>query len=550
MPYLPYSDLDEQRKKAEQNGQVNISGASGTLNQSAQNVAAPKPISGSGSWTNLNQYLDANKDNAETLGNSISSNISKSGNDVRTGIQNTQSDFNSQVDKGTISNLSGAKSDSDNIVGQARTAAKESQIQDDQVNRFKEVSNAAYAGPNSLDASQYYSDTQSKLDKAKNYQTNAQSDAGRFNLLEEMFAKPTYSQGQKNLDNLLISGNDTAKTGIKNAADSLNDLQGNWDKANTDAQSLAAQRLADTNAAKQYAQDLLSTNRSARTGEVDKSLTDIQNQWSNEYYHYNDLLSKYTGGELALTKDEASKLGILKQLQLPTNVYSKISSPNATPSYATPQLFNILNGVAPSAYLDLAAYDENKVIDQNQFAQLAALDKLGNQFGLTSNSRFVDPSQAGTLGLNNNFDASKFGKAQETAQQLFNQYAQGANFHSDGSNTQSWNYGPGGMFKDSLTREAHLDANLANALKQSGYNTDTTGGTYTNNYLAPGVLNDLLGKGFGSIVNGGGDLWRDGSSEAARAASETALNQAKGSLFQQIQDALNAQGFNNRAKIK
>ena len=320
MPYLPYNFDEEQKKQQGQNAQPNISGASNVVSQGAQNVAAPKPVQRSGSWTNLNSYLDANKDNAQSMGNTISNNINDAGSQVRTGIQNSTNDFNQQVDKGTINNLTGAKSDSDSIVKQARTAAQDSQIADEQLKRFKEVSNASYAGPNTLDASQYYSDTQSKLNKAKEYQTNAQSDEGRFNLLQEMFSKPNYSQGQKNFDNLLISGNESAKTGIKTAADGLNDLQGSFDKANTDASDLAKQRLADTNSAKQYAQNLLTSNRDERTQEVNQSLKDIQGQWNNEYNHYNDLLSAYKGGDLNLTKEEAAKLGLLKEAATPQNV--------------------------------------------------------------------------------------------------------------------------------------------------------------------------------------------------------------------------------------
>lgn len=555
MPYLPYLD-EEQKKKAEQNGQINLSGSSNTINQAAQSVApsAPKPVGRSGSWTNLDTYLNANKDNAETMGNTVASNISNAGSAVRTGLQNTQTDYNTLVDQGTIKNLDTAKLDSDNIVKQARTANQDNQINDDQVNRFKDISNATYAGPNTLNASQYYADTKSKLSKAKDYQNNAQSDEGRFNLLQEMYNRPSYSQGQKSFDNLLIQGNQQAKTNIKGAADSLSDLQSSWGQANTEAATVAAQRLAATNDARQFAQNSLSANRNKRSSEVDTSLADINSKWADEYNQYKKILSNYSGGDLELTKDQAEKLGVLQQLAPSTTTTTTMSqkmTPNVQgPIYAQTKLFNALKNTPASSYLDLQAFNANKVIDKDQFAQLSALDKLANQYGLASSSKFKADSQAGTLGLHNNFDASRFGVEATKQQNDFNNYAQTADFSSDGENTQSWNYGPGGTLKDSLTRKAHLNANLANVLKQGGYNTDTTSGLYTNDSLIGAPLNDLLTKGFGSVVDGGGDLWRDGSSEAARAASETAFNQARGGLFSQLQAALDNQGFSNRIKIK
>lgn len=552
MPYLPYLD-EEQKKKAEQNGQINLSGSSNTINQAAQSVTptAPKPVGRSGSWTNLDTYLNANKDNAETMGNTLASNISNTGSAVRTGLQNTQSDYNTLVDKGTLKNLDTAKADSDSIVRQARTANQEAQVNDDQVNRFKDISNATYAGPNSLDASQYYSDTQSKLSKAKDYQNNAQSDEGRFNLLQEMFNRPSYSQGQKSFDNLLIQGNQQAKTNIKGAADSLSDLQSSWDQANTDAATVAAQRLAATNDARQFAQNSLSTNRNERSNEVDTSLADINNRWSDEYNQFNNILSSYSGGDLELTKDQADKLGVLRQLA-PSNLSQKMTPKDQGPIYAQTQLFNTLKNTPASSYLDLQAFDANKVIDKNQFAQLSALDKLANQYGLASSSKFVDGSQAGTLGLDNNFDASRFGVEATKQQSDFNRYAQGANFTGEGSDSQSYRSSP--ISTDSVTRNSNLSANLGNILNGAGYTDNNAKGVDTNNLLIPGVINSLVednisgdaAKFLNSIVGGGGS----DRAEAERAAQTKANELALASLNQQITNALNSQGFSNRIKIK
>lgn len=548
MPYLPFSDQEEQRKKAGQD-QVNISGGSNVLNQAAQSVApTPKPVANSGSWTNLNAYLDANKDNAANLGNTISQNITTQGNQVRSGIQSASDDFNSQVDKGLISNLSNAKQDASDIVKQAREANQANQINDSNVDRFKEISNASYKGPNSLDASQYYQDTQSNLNKANEYKSNANSDVGRFSLLQEMFDRPSYTQGQKNLDNLLLSGNQDAKNSIQGAASSLNDLQEQWDKANSDATALASNRSSEMNDIRQFAQDELANNRSARAGEVDSSLQDLQNKWSDEFNHYNDILSSYQGGDLNLTKDEASKLGVLRRVvQDPTGVFQKATQ-EAPIQYANTQLFNVLNGVSPSTYLDLAAYDPSKVISKDQFAQLAALDKLANQYGLASSSKFGDADQAGTLSLENNFNASRFGKAADAAQNAFNDYAKGANFTGTGTATEG--YQSSYLTRDEETRTANLAANLAQLLKKGGYKADPESGEYTNQFLAPGVINELVGNIGGDVGDLINDLIGNDRENAIKTASYWANKRAQDDLYAKIQAALNAQGYNNKVNVR
>jgi hypothetical protein len=110
------------------------------------------------------------------------------------------------------------------------------------------------------------------------------------------------------------------------------------------------------------------------------------------------LLSGYDGGKLVLTPEQAAKLNLTKG--------------------SGQGIYNLLNGVPASNYLDLEAFDANKVVSQDQFAQLAALDQLANQFGANSISKFSDPNQAGTLNLTNNFDASRFGSSADQPMQL------------------------------------------------------------------------------------------------------------------------------------
>lgn len=540
MPYLPLSEIE--RKKNEQAlAQPNISGQSNTIDLAAQNVAAPKTVKDSGAWTNLNTYLDANKDNAVDMGNKISTNINTQGDKTKAGILNTQNDFNAKSDAGTISNLDKAQSDADTIIGAARNNAYDSQINDENVNRFKEVSNAEYKGPNDISASDYYNEAQLDLNKTNDLINNSKTDEGRFNILQDVFNRPTYSQGQKSFDNLLILGNQEAKNNIVNAANSLNDLQSKWVNAINDASELAKQRTADSIKAREYAQSNLVSNRNTRTEEIDDYLKNIENDWSKEYDNLNNILSNYKGGDLELTRKEADQLALKNAGQ---------------------GIYNLLNGIPASNYLDLQAYDANKVVSKDQFAQLAALDKLANQFGGNSISKFSDINQAGTLGLNNNFTGERFGQAADQADVKFNQLANDTNINAAGHGERAYYTGLFGQNRNVAKADASMDANLANFLNNGNFNFNgqaqqlknpMDGGSFGNSNTGQvfNNLEDLGGAGLGAVDDLLGlGLWDDKSGTSQAMATNDANAQAQANFMSQLNELLNGQGYSNRLKIK
>ena len=507
------------------NEEENISGESAVINPGAQNIAAPKPVKNSGSWTNLNAYLDANKGNAEQMGATIAGKISDQGSKTQGLIDDSKTDFTAKADAGTISNLSNAQKDAEDITKAARYNADNAQINDEQINRFKEVSNAQYKGPADLSFSDYYSDAQKNLNKSNEYKSNAQNDEGRFNLLQEFFNRPTYSQGQKAFDNLLIQGNQDAKNNIQNSANSLNNLQGNWDAANLFATDLANQRTLDSNAANAFARSYLTSNRDARNSEVDADLSNIQNQWSNEYNDYNQLLSGYDGGKLVLTPEQAAKLNLTKG--------------------SGQGIYNLLNGVPASNYLDLEAFDANKVVSQDQFAQLAALDQLANQFGANSISKFSDPNQAGTLNLTNNFDASRFGSSADQADAAFNTYAANTNVNGTGYGRDAYSVNFG-LDNEYTNAQATIDANLAEYLASQGYTSD--GAFYntspTNDLEKIDEIRKIPLNTVSSILGG-----NESNAESAAISKQKAEAAAQANFMSALNEILANEGFDNRVYI-
>lgn len=218
MSYLPYLDEEEQKKQQGQNTQPNISGTSNVLNQGAQSVAptAPKPVGRSGSWTNINSYLDANKDNAQSMGNQIAETVSKQATDAET----------------KINNLAAEKQQ---VVAEVDTNKYFSNPLDNDENKIKEYQNlkssGGYKGPSDISGTKYYNEALNATNQASAKVKNAASEEGRMNLLADQYNRPTYSKGSKILDNALLQGNAQAKETLNQVNQKFSGLNSMFDSA-------------------------------------------------------------------------------------------------------------------------------------------------------------------------------------------------------------------------------------------------------------------------------------------------------------------------------
>lgn len=199
MPYLQEgSDEEELKKQQEAGNPTNISGQSTVLSQEAPSKQGGPQASGS--FTNLNQYLDANKETAPIMGGRIADDISQSGQEATTKIQ-------SLATKAPEVKAYDPNNAYKNVVSLS-----------DQEKKDYHMAKEGYSGPKNINELDGYQETQKKHSDAWGKVQNASSDEGRFNLLKSAYARPTYSQGQQNLDNLLITGNQQAKSSIQGAA--------------------------------------------------------------------------------------------------------------------------------------------------------------------------------------------------------------------------------------------------------------------------------------------------------------------------------------------
>lgn len=215
----------EDKKKEDEEVQQLSSGQSGVI--TGQTPTAPKSAPNrSGSWTNLNTYLDSNKDNAADMSKNITSTVSSNINSAVDSLDSTKEGstanvFNQAVKDNTVEFKDG-------LVNSALNNADEFVQNQANVDAFNQLKNATYAGPQDFSTSENFQQTQKTFDKVQQDANALQSEAGRYGFLND-WAKNTgvkgqYSRGMGSLDNLMFQNNPDSKAQTSSLAEQVKPL--------------------------------------------------------------------------------------------------------------------------------------------------------------------------------------------------------------------------------------------------------------------------------------------------------------------------------------
>lgn len=190
MPFLSNSDDDDQQKKLAEQQSQNVSGTSTSL--AAPGAVGKAAPGSSGRFTNLQSYVDANKDQATTMGSQITGGVESAASDASNSIDAVKTNAPGEVAKKTEADLgndfyNNASANKDDYAG------------------FKAT--GGYNGPQSIDQVQGYNDAAQKTTAAQQKVNNLNTEEGRRNLLVDTYKRPSYSTGQQNLDQALVQNN-------------------------------------------------------------------------------------------------------------------------------------------------------------------------------------------------------------------------------------------------------------------------------------------------------------------------------------------------------
>lgn len=218
MPYAPKPFSQQEEEQQNQQGGVNISGGQGAnFSTGVPGQEAPsKDKKSSGAYANIQSYLDANKTQADQMGQTIASNVDQSADQAQQKIQ------------GLESKAPKVEAYDPNEVFNNVTS-----LNDEQKNAYRtQRQTGGYSGPQSIDQVEGYADTQKAAQDAVQKAKNAGSESGQQQLLKETYSRPNYSSGENRLDQVLLQNSAGSKQALENVNTKYAGLEGLLNSAN------------------------------------------------------------------------------------------------------------------------------------------------------------------------------------------------------------------------------------------------------------------------------------------------------------------------------
>jgi len=457
---------------------ANVSGASTSASSGSGSSNAKAPSSTG--FTNVNQYVNANADQAAGLGNTIAQNVNQQASQGLQGLSQAGQDFSNQVaaqsaNPNTYSTANISQT-LNNDINNPTGGGVQSDIQ--QYNNVAQENTNFAAGtnntPSSLTQVASYSPADAQIQQAEQAANLTGTESGRATLLQGGtvqssnpnnpnaqinitggFSRPDYTTGQVNLDQLLLQNTPQNASTLTNLQ---SNLLGQYGLANTENQAIqnaATTRQNDVQGTQQAAQNIQDVLYGIPTG----SLVDAN---GNPVYSTTPATTSQTAGAQPATPAQgptATTTPIVnQQYGILTNLYNQLV---AQPGQETAQqagtltqdqqnLTNYLTQTYGSNVLGIpiatlvqqafsaptqgAANIVNTMTPQ-QLAQLQTLNQFAglngtniNQIGPTgaATTQVIDPTQVGT----NQFNPGVTNNVGTTVQNTINQ-AQGVDSSSE-----------------------------------------------------------------------------------------------------------------------
>lgn len=193
MPFVP---MTKQQQEQDPNQAVNISG--GGANFADVVPGQEKKEKSSGSYANLQKYIQANQPQAQQMGQNLSQNVESAGQQASQKVEQ----FGQQ--KPQV-----AEFDPNQYIQNAPQLSQEQKTQYQQTK-----ATGGYTGPQQLEQAQGYTEAQKAAQEAANKAKMAGTESGQQELLKQTYARPDYTQGQVKLDQVLLGGNQQAKQSL------------------------------------------------------------------------------------------------------------------------------------------------------------------------------------------------------------------------------------------------------------------------------------------------------------------------------------------------
>lgn len=367
MAYVPSNpDDDEEQRRA------SASNAPGSFGDTTPTSTPTKT-----NFVNVSDYLDKNPNASEHLGDLASSKLSSQRDETQASLDQAKSGFGQQVQAGTT--------ELDNDFLSSAFSSPETFTQDpNNTARFHALRDASYKGPSSLESTDIFAPTQSKITALNQAGQGLGTEAGRTKLVEGLSTNPTH--GKSALNQLILQGNPAAAQKISDTAATFGNVDSQWQQFVQDAPNQVNQARSTTDATRAATRAGLDE----ATQTFSKGLTDQTAKATNERDAFNlnfsNMSNKLNNGSGSdLNQQELDSLGM-------SDAFPYLSKLNDFNSSRGLSYYN--NPVQLSGFLNPGRANSNIPTQANtatpeQYAREAALQQMaGHDLGL--------PDQQGT----------------------------------------------------------------------------------------------------------------------------------------------------------
>ena len=321
-------------------------------------------------FVNVSDYMTKNPGASAALGDLASGKLEQQKTEAQGAVDSAQSGFGQQVQSGTTNLDQGLL---DNAFSAPDTFVQDS----DNLGKFMAMRDATYKGPNSLQQSDVFAPTQSKVSGLMASGEGLGTEAGRTKLVEGLSTNP--NKGKSALNQLLLQGNPDAAQKISNTAAGFKSVDDQWNQfvQSSPNQVTAAQNA--TNATRDATRaGLEQATNSFKSGLNDQlaSKTNERNAFNLDYTNINNALSS---GGTGLSQAQLDKLGISDAYPYITKLQA-FNDPRALGYYNNPvNLSNYTWGGSANTNTPTLG----GVASQQDYAREAALQQMsGMDLGL------------------------------------------------------------------------------------------------------------------------------------------------------------------------
>lgn len=357
---------DEQQNQNKQNNTNNNIGSGGGVGISTPSTGSntpqgnPSTISSTKSdaptqqFATVNDYLGANKQQGEDLGQKVTSSLDTQQNQDKSSIDQAAQSTNNDINSNTINYDAG-------LVNKAVADPTSVANNSTDLNSFLKQWNASYSGPQSFETSNQYGQATQAASDANTTAQELADTGGREQLIGDQFG--VYGQGNKGLDQAVLQ-NSSYFPKVQQQQQGFNSIQDYLGNTASNVDNVATTAQATTDATK-----------AATQGQFANSLTNFQGDLNNRVSSAQDAANQATQ---QYQKDFASGDTNKVQQDLATSGVDAATAKNITDYLSSLKGDYGINPTIQSSLIANPQTDINagNVASTNDYAKAAALQKL------------------------------------------------------------------------------------------------------------------------------------------------------------------------------